>query len=96
MRRKVAARDWLEASESMRGTFRLLIAEDLSPLLPDVKASTLLVWGDGDADTPLWMGQRMESSIPDAGLVVLEGGHYVYAERAAEFNRIAAHFLAEA
>jgi pimeloyl-ACP methyl ester carboxylesterase len=42
------------------------------------------------------MGQRMESSIPDAGLVVLEGGHYVYAERAAEFNRIAAHFLAEA
>jgi pimeloyl-ACP methyl ester carboxylesterase len=96
MRQKVAARDWLEASETMRGTFRLLIAEDLTPLLPRVRSSTLIVWGSGDEDTPLWMGQRMEEAIPDAGLVVLEGGHYVYAERAAEFNRIAAHFLTEA
>lgn len=96
MRRKVAARDWLEASEGMRGTFRRLIGADLSPLLPSVRASTLLVWGSRDEDTPLWMGRRMEEAIPDAGLVVLEGGHYVYAERAAEFNRIAAHFLAEA
>jgi hypothetical protein len=38
----------------------------------------------------------MEAEIPDAGLVVLDGGHYAYAERAAEFNRIALHFLAEA
>ena len=42
------------------------------------------------------MGRRMEAAIPDAGLVVLDGGHYAYAERAAEFNRIAAHFLSEA
>ena len=96
MRRKVAARDWLEASEAMRGTFRRLIAEDLSPLLPSVRASTLLVWGSRDEDTPLWMGRRMEEAIPDAGLVVLEGGHYAYAERAGEFNRIAAHFLSDA
>jgi pimeloyl-ACP methyl ester carboxylesterase len=96
MRQRVASSDWLAATEAMRGTFRAVIAEDLAPYLPSIRASTLLIWGDGDADTPLWMGQRMESSIPDAGLVVLEGGHYVYAERAAEFNRIAAHFLAEA
>jgi pimeloyl-ACP methyl ester carboxylesterase len=96
MRRRVASADWLEATDAMRGTFRAVIAEDLAPHLPAIKASTLLVWGDGDADTPLWMAQRMEASIPDAGLVVLEGGHYVYAERAAEFNRIVAHFLAEA
>lgn len=96
MRRRVASSDWLEATEAMRGTFRAVIAEDLAPYLPSIQASTLLIWGDGDADTPLWMGRRMEESIPDAGLVVLEGGHYVYAERAAEFNRIAAHFLAAA
>jgi pimeloyl-ACP methyl ester carboxylesterase len=96
MRRRVASRDWLEATEAMRGTFRAVIAEDLSPHLPNIRASTLLVWGERDEDTPLWMGRRMEEAIPDAGLVVLEGGHYVYAERAAEFNRIALHFLSEA
>ena len=96
MRRRVASSDWLDATEAMRGTFRAVIADDLAPYLPGIRASTLLIWGDGDADTPQWMGRQMESAIPDAGLVVLEGGHYVYAERAAEFNRIAAHFLAEA
>jgi pimeloyl-ACP methyl ester carboxylesterase len=96
MRRRVASSDWLEASEAMRGTFRRVIAEDLSRHLPRIRASTLLVWGERDEDTPLWMGRRMEEAIPDAGLVVLDGGHYAYAERAAEFNRIAAHFLSEA
>ena len=96
MRRRVASSDWLEASEAMRGTFRRVIAEDLSAYLPHIRASTLLVWGSGDEDTPLWMGHRMEEAIPDAGLVELDGGHYAYAERAAEFNRIVAHFLADA
>lgn len=96
MRRRVASSDWLEASEAMRGTFRLVIAEDLGPYLPRIRASTLLVWGERDTDTPLWMGRRMEEAIPDAGLVVLDGAHYAYAERAAEFNRIAAHFLSDA
>jgi len=96
MRGKVASRDWLDASEAMRGTFRLVIGEDLAGRLPDVRVPTLLVWGEQDADTPLWMGERMKALLPDAGLVVLPGGHYVYAERSAEFNRIAGHFLTEA
>jgi pimeloyl-ACP methyl ester carboxylesterase len=96
MRRRVGSRDWLDASEAMRGTFRLLIAEDVSSHLPKVRVPTLLLWGSRDEDTPLWMGRRMEATIPDAALVELDGGHFAYAERAAEFNRIAAHFLSEA
>jgi pimeloyl-ACP methyl ester carboxylesterase len=96
MRGRVASQDWLDASETMRGTFRLVIAEDLSPRLPAVRAPTLLVWGEADEDTPLWMGERMAELLPDGALVKLPGGHYVYAERSAEFNRIAAHFLTEA
>lgn len=95
MRRRVASTDWLEATETMRQTFRLVIGEDLTPLLAQIRASTLLIWGDADADTPPWMGERMESAMPDAGLVVLKGGHYVYAERSGEFNAIVAHFLVE-
>jgi pimeloyl-ACP methyl ester carboxylesterase len=96
MRRRVASQDWLDASEAMRGTFRAVVGEDLSPRLGSIRASTLLIWGDEDLDTPLWMGRRMEDEIGDAALIVLNGGHYVYAERAAEFNRITEHFLADA
>ena len=96
MRARVASRDYLEASEAMRGTFRAVIASDLTDRLPRVQASTLLVWGDQDDDTPLWMGQRMEELIPDAGLVVLEGaGHYSYADSPGQFRAVARQFLLE-
>jgi len=39
----------------------------------------------------------MEKLIPDAGLVILEGGsHFAYLEQIQRFNTIAQHFLKEA
>jgi pimeloyl-ACP methyl ester carboxylesterase len=94
MRARVASRDYLEASEAMRGTFRAVVAQNLTERLPRISASTLLVWGDADDDTPVWMGRRMEEMIPDAGLVVLEGvGHYSYAESPGQFRAVARRFL---
>ena len=96
MRRRVASRDYLEASEAMRGTFRAVVAADLSDRMPRIGAPTLLVWGDRDDETPLWMAHRMEELIPDAGLVVLEGaGHYSYADAPGQFRAVARRFLLE-
>jgi pimeloyl-ACP methyl ester carboxylesterase len=96
MRSRVASKDYLEASEAMRGTFRAVIAEDMTDRLPRIRASTLLVWGERDEDTPLWMARRMEELIPDAGLVVLEGaGHYSYADAPGQFAAVARRFLLE-
>jgi pimeloyl-ACP methyl ester carboxylesterase len=96
LRARVASRDYLEASEAMRGTFRAVVGVDLSDRLPRIAAPTLLVWGDLDEDTPLWMANRMEELIPDAGLVVLEGtGHYSYAESPGQFGAVARRFLLE-
>jgi pimeloyl-ACP methyl ester carboxylesterase len=96
MRARVASRDYLEASEAMRGTFRAVVSADLADRLPRIGASTLLVWGDRDEDTPLWMAHRMEKLIPDAGLVVLEGaGHYSYADAPGQFRAVARRFLLE-
>jgi pimeloyl-ACP methyl ester carboxylesterase len=96
MRARVASRDYLEASEAMRATFRAVIGEDLTGRLPRIAAPTLLVWGDRDEDTPLWMAHRMEELIPDAGLVVLEGaGHYSYADAPGQFGVVARRFLLE-
>ena len=96
MRRRVASRDYLEASEAMRGTFRAVVAADLTDRMPRIGAPTLLVWGERDDDTPLWMAHRMEELIPDAGLVVLEGaGHYSYADAPGQFRAVARRFLIE-
>src|SRR5258706_16087903 len=74
--------------------FRKVIAEDLVPRAATIKASTLLIWGDRDEETPLWQAQVLEKTIPDAGLVLLHGaGHFAYQERLADFIRIVDTFL---
>lgn len=75
--------------------FRKVIRQDLVPYAARIKASTLLIWGDQDQETPLWQAQVLEKTIPDAGLVVLQGaGHFAYQERLTDFVRIADTFLA--
>jgi pimeloyl-ACP methyl ester carboxylesterase len=79
----------------MRPTLVRLVNEDITELLPLVKASTLLIWGDRDRSTPLSDGQTMERLIPDAGLVVFEGaGHFSYLDQRHRFAVVASHFLA--
>jgi pimeloyl-ACP methyl ester carboxylesterase len=96
LRRRVASADYLQASEAMRGTFRRVIEQDLAERLPQIAAPTLIVWGEDDLDTPLWMGRRMEAVIPDAGLTVFEGaGHYSYADSPGRFARVARTFLCD-
>ena len=96
LRQKYGSRDYNALDEEMRKTFVKVISLDLSDRYTRIKQPTLLIWGDRDTETPLWMGQRMEKDIPDAGLVVLEGGtHFAYLEQAQRFCAIARHFLLE-
>jgi pimeloyl-ACP methyl ester carboxylesterase len=91
---RTASSDYANAGP-LRPTFVKLVNEDLTPLLPRIRASTLLIWGDQDDATPLSDGQTMERLIPDAGLVVLKGaGHFSYIDQPQRFGRVAAHFLA--
>ena len=89
--------DYIALDEDMRRTFVKVINLDLRDRYPRIRQSTLLIWGDSDTETPLWMGNEMKKLIPDAGLVILEGGsHFAYLEQAARFNLIVDHFLLEA
>ncbi len=77
----------------LRETFVRIVSEDLLPVAARVKVPTLLLWGDGDADTPLAHGQLLEKTIPDAGLVILSGaGHYSYIDKPVESARIVDYF----
>lgn len=96
LRQKYGSRDYNALDEEMRRTFVRVINQDLSDLYARFHASTLLIWGDADTETPLWMGREMEKRIPDAGLVILDGGsHFAYLEQIGRFNTIVRHFLKE-
>ncbi|GAB4575464.1 MAG: alpha/beta hydrolase [Anaerolineae bacterium] len=92
---QIGATDYLEAGD-LRDTFVKVVEQDLLPYAARVSRPTLLIWGDRDADTPLWQGRKLEEVIPDAGLVVFPGaGHFSYLERLPEYVRIISHFLAD-
>lgn len=93
---KYGSKDYAALDPEMRKTFVKVVNYDQTEKLPSIRNSTLLVWGDQDTETPLWMGQKMEKEIPDSALIVLEGGtHFAYLEQAARFCAIARSFLAE-
>ena len=94
MQGKAGSADYRNASPLMRQTMVKCINEDLTHLLPQIGVSTLLIWGSADTATPLSDGQLMEKTIPDAGLVVLEGaGHFAFAQQWGLCSRVLDSFL---
>ena len=94
LRDRYGSADYKALVPAMRETFVRVISEDLTPLLHEIKAPTLLIWGELDTETPLWMGQIMEKEIPDAGLVVFEGGdHFAFLKQWPRFLKIVDAFL---
>lgn len=93
---KYGSKDYAALTPDMRQTFVKVVNYDQSALLPKIENETLLIWGDRDTETPLWMGQKMEKDIPGSALVVLNGGtHFAYLEQASRFGSIARSFLVE-
>jgi len=94
LRLRFGSKDYNALDAEMRKTFVLLVNTDLTDELHRVKAPTLLIWGERDTETPLWIGHVMEEKIPDAGLVVFENaGHYAYLEQPDRFARIVGQFI---
>lgn len=92
---KYGSPDYRALDPEMRKTFVKVINQDLAECYPEIRSSTLLVWGQNDTETPLWMGQKMEKLIPDAGLVVLDGDHFAYLKHLQQFSVIVKKFLTE-
>lgn len=95
LRQKFGSADYNALDAEMRKTFVRIVQQDLTSSLPNIKQPTLLIFGDQDTETPLWMGKKMEELIPDAGLVTLNGTHFVYLEQLNAFITIVERFLSE-
>ena len=80
----------------LKESFVKIVNEDLRELLPKISVSTLLIWGENDDATPLWMGKVMEKQMQDAGLVIFEkDGHYAYWNQIDRFHNIVDVFIKE-
>lgn len=91
---KFGSEDYKNSSGIMRQIFVKAVNENFEYLLRDIEAPTLIIWGEKDTATPLYMGERMKREIKDSGLVVFEGaGHYSYIEDFRRFSIVLNAFL---
>ncbi len=86
--------DYNSAPEVMRKTLVNLVNDDMTPYIDGIKASTLLIWGENDTATPLYMAKILEKTIADCGLCVIKNtGHWSFVERPIEAHAILNSFL---
>jgi pimeloyl-ACP methyl ester carboxylesterase len=83
------------STEIVNGIWRSFAApeHDLRAAAGRITAPTLLVWGRRDPVIPVTVGRRLERSIPDARLAVLDAGHVPFVTHPDEFVAVAVPFL---
>lgn len=73
---------------------RHILRDDVRPLLGEIAAPTLLVWGERDVLVPPEHGRELRRSIPGARLLVLPHAyHNAMVDRPDEFNAAVLEFL---
>jgi len=88
-RKRHGSADYRNASPLMRLCLVKAVTEDLTDIIGNIKAETLLIWGTADTATPLSDGETMEKLIKGSGLVRLEGaGHFSFIDSPVIFDRV--------
>lgn len=92
--KKFSSEDYKNSPEVLRKTMSNIVNEDQRELLKNIKAPTLLIWGENDTATPITDAKIMEKLIPDAGLVTYKNsGHYSYLENINNVSLVLKEFL---
>lgn len=92
--KKYGSDDYRSSQGIMRNILVKVVNESTRESFKDIKAETLLIWGEDDEDTPLYMAEIFEKEIPNSGLVVLKNaGHYSYIDDYNTFNAVINSFL---
>lgn len=70
--------DYRALSASMRQVFVSVVNTHLDELLSRIECPTLIFCGKKDKETPPYMARKMHREIKESGLVMLDGGHFLF------------------
>ena len=85
--------DYKSLDENMKIILVRVVNQHLDYLLPEIKCPTLIMWGDKDKHTPLYMAKKLLKGIKGSGLVMLSGGHFAFVEDKFKTQRVLEAFL---
>lgn len=85
--------DYKNANPIQRQTMINLISTDLTPILPQIKVPTLIIWGRDDKTIPLSDGKLMHRLIKGSKLKIVDGRHSPQFTNAKEVAKIINEYL---
>ncbi len=88
--------DYKTLSPIMKESFIKIVNEHLDGIIFGVKNKTLILHGELDRETPLYMAKRYNKKIKNSTLKVLKGsGHFAFIDDPISFNYYLSEFLGD-
>ncbi len=88
------SKDYLALDGVMRESFQKIIKEHLDDKIGAIKNPTLVIVGENDKETPVYMAKRLFNGINDSRLIIINGaGHFCFIDKPAKFNTEVREFL---
>jgi len=88
------SKDYLALDKVMKESFIKIVNEHLDGYLDKIKNQTLIIFGDRDKETPLYMARALNKGIENSTLIVFKGaGHFCFIDKPINFNMEVKEFL---
>ncbi len=90
---KFGSVDYQSLNDLMKGVFVRVVNQDLARFAGAINKPTLIIWGDKDITTPIYMAKRLHKMIKNSILVIINGGHFSFIDDTNQFLRACYQFL---
>lgn len=91
---KFGSSDYKNLSQDMKRTFVSVVTTFLEENAKLIEAKTLIIFGEKDCETPVYMAKKLHKLIPNSKLELIENaGHFCFLERPIKFSEILNEFL---
>ncbi len=95
-RAKFGSEELKGLSGNMRGSYYKIVNEYLDGYLSNIRCKTLIIFGENDKETPLYIADKLNKNIKNSEkFVIKNAGHFCFIEKYYEFNLIVNEFLKE-
>mgnify|MGYP003571301020 CR=1 FL=1 len=91
---KFGSDDYKKLDTIMKRSFVSVVNERLDGRIRNIKNPCLIVFGENDRETPVYMAKKLNKMIDGSALVLIgRAGHFAFVDQPQYFNRIVKEFL---
>ncbi len=94
LKNKFGSSEFKSLDNLLKQSYIKIVNEHLDELSKLIKNQTLIIFGENDKETPIYMAKKLNKNIKNSNLYVIkESGHFSFSDKPIEFNVLVKEFL---